>query len=150
MILDISKAIHGSAHDFKIFKERLISHKLKRMVNQMKSVIVWADSAYEALGQYCPQWQCRVNEKAKRNHPLTQQQKDRNTQKSKTRILVEHTISRIKKYRTCSDRTRNMTSDKQTRYWNIVAGLSNLRRATELNLQDLFGYSYNSQMINDE
>jgi len=141
LILDLSNAIKGSVHDFRIFKERLLNKPLKRMLHLLKSVIVWADSAYEALPEYFPEWRCRVNEKAKRNHPLTQQQKDRNRWKSKTRILVEHTISRIKKYRTCSDRVRNMTSNKQTRYWNIVAGLCNLRKATELNIQDLFGYS---------
>lgn len=140
LILDLSNAIHGSVHDFRIFKERLLNNPLKRMLNLLKSVTVWADSAYEAIPEYFPEWSCRVHEKAKRNHPLTQQQKDRNHKKSKTRILVEHTISRIKKYRTCSDRVRNMTANKQTRYWNIVAGLCNLRRATELNIQTLFGY----------
>lgn len=106
----------------------------------MKTVIVWADSAYAAIQKYFPSWTCLINEKGKRNHPLTKKQKLNNKLKSKTRIKVEHVISRIKKYRSCSERVRNMTAIKQSRYWNIVAGICNLRRATELEIQDILGY----------
>lgn len=140
LILDISKAMSGSVHDFNIFKERLINHQLLQLLSLMKSVIVWADSAYEALDKYLPKWQFMINEKGKRNHPLSETQILSNKYKSKTRILVEHAISRIKKYRSCSDRVRNMTPAKQSRYWNIVAGLCNLRRSTELEIKQLFGY----------
>jgi len=140
LILDISKAIKGSVHDFKIFKEHLIGRDLNQLLSLMRNVTVWADSAYEAMDKYCPDWICLINEKGKRNHPLTPEQKRNNTVKSKTRILVEHTIGRIKKYRACSDRVRNMTPAKQSRYWNIAAGLCNLRRATELEIKELFGY----------
>ena len=107
----------------------------------MKAVIVWADSAYEAIYKFFPNWICQIHEKGKHNHQLTEKQKLKNKSKSKTRILVEHTISRIKKYRCCSDRTRNIIAQKQTRYWNIVSGGCNLRRATELGIQGKFGYS---------
>lgn len=140
LILDISKAISGSIHDFNIFKERLINNQLIQLLNLMGTVIVWADSAYEALDKYLPNWQFLVNEKGKRNHPLTDEQKQKNKHKSKTRILVEHTISRVKKYRACSERVRNMTPEKQSRYWNIAAGICNLRRATELEINKIFGY----------
>lgn len=140
LILDISPAINGSVHDFRVFKERLIGRELKRLLRLMKTVIVWADSAYEALDQYFPSWVCHINEKGKRNHPLTDAQKRKNRVKSKTRIAVEHTISRIKKYRCCAERVRNMTASQQSHYWQIVAGLCNLRRATELEIQDVFGY----------
>jgi len=33
-----------------------------------------------------------------------------------------------------------MTEVKQSRYWNIVAGVCNLRRAKELGIQDVFDY----------
>ena len=138
--MDISKAINASVHDFKVFKERLIRPELLGLFSLMKTVVVWADSAYEALHKYFPNWICHINEKGKRNHPLTEDQKRKNKLKSKTRIAVEHTISRVKKYRCCSERVRNMTADKQSRYWNIVAGLCNLRRATELEIQGVFGY----------
>ena len=141
LILDVSKAISGSVHDFKIFKERLIKPQLRQLLNLMGTVIVWADSAYEASEKYLPNWQFLINEKGKRNHPLSKEQRLKNKHKSKTRILVEHTISRIKKYRACSERVRNMTPAKQSRYWNIAAGLCNLRRATELEIKEIFDYN---------
>ena len=132
--------MNGSVHDFKVFKERLINKKLNRLFKLLKTVIVWADSAYEALSELFPNWVCLVHEKGKRNHPLTQEQKRANKLKTKVRISVEHTISRIKKYRCCADRVRKMTEVKQSRYWNIVAGICNLRRAKELGIQDVFDY----------
>ena len=107
----------------------------------MKQVIVWGDSAYEALVKIFPKWKSKIHQKAKRNHPLTQRQKMKNKYQSKTRIKVEHTFSRIKKYQCCSQKTRNMNADKQTKYWNIVAGLCNLRKIEELGLKHLFGYT---------
>ncbi len=106
----------------------------------MKNVILWVDSAYQSIEKLFPNWTCLVNEKAKRNHPLTDEQKLRNRLKSKIRILIEHTISRIKKYRCCLERVRNMTECKQSLYWNIVAGICNLRLATSLGIQQIFGY----------
>jgi IS5 family transposase len=55
---------------------------------------VWADSAYRsaliewflALLNWCSQ----IHEKGYRNHPLTEQQKEKNREKSKTRAKVEH------------------------------------------------------------
>ena len=106
----------------------------------MKQTIVWADSAYEALVKLFPEWVAFVNEKGKRNSPLTNEQKLKNKLKTKIRILVEHVISRIKKYRCCMERTRNMKATKQSRYWNIIAGICNLRRASELSILPIFGY----------
>ena len=109
-----------------------------QLLNLMGTVNVWADSAYEALEKYLPDcWQFFINEKGKRNHPLTDEQKRKNKYKSKTRIVVEHAIGRVKKYRVCSDRVRNMTPEKQSQCWNIVAGICNLRRSSELGIKEL-------------
>jgi hypothetical protein len=45
----------------------------------MKTVIVWADSAYEALSALFPKWVCLIHQKGKRNHPLTKKQKMNNS-----------------------------------------------------------------------
>ena len=137
MIGDISKAVSGSVHDFRVFKEHLFNQQLDCLLKLMKNVLVWGDSAYEALVKIFPDWTSLINEKARRNHPLTQEQKIKNKCKSKTRILVEHTFARIKTYRCCLDRVRNMKASKQTVYWHIVAGICNLRRANTLGLNQL-------------
>lgn len=139
-IVDITKAISGSVHDFRIFKERRLNPKLYQLTKLMKKVILWTDSAYLSIENLLPNWICLVNERAKRNHPLTDDQKLKNKLKNKIRVLIEHTIGRIKKYRCCSDRTRNMSDKKQSIFWNIVAGICNLRRAFAFNIQYVFGY----------
>ena len=140
LIVDISKAISGSVHDFRIFKEHLFNKQLDRLLKSMEKVLVWGDTAYEALVKIFPHWTSFINERAKRNHPLTEEQKIKNRYKSKTRILVEHTLARIKKYRCCLERVRNMKATKQAQYWNIVAGICNLRKANKIGLNQLFGY----------
>jgi IS5 family transposase len=49
----------------------------------------------------------RLNEKARRNHPLTREQKKLNRLRSSTRIKIEHTFSRHKKYGIAADIYRN-------------------------------------------
>jgi len=55
---------------------------------------VWADSAYRsALIEWLLaflNWNSQIHEKGYRNHPLTEQQKENNREKSKTRAKVEH------------------------------------------------------------
>lgn len=52
-------------------------------------VVVYADSAY--VGQAVPeQVRAEICEKGYRNHPLTEEQKDKNREKSKIRCRIEH------------------------------------------------------------
>jgi len=133
--------VSGSIHDFRVLKEQPFNRHLKAIIKLMKRVILWADSAYIAIVTLYPKWEYRVLEKAKRNHPLTEEQKINNKLKSKIRIAVEHTIARIKVFRCCQERTRNMTATKQSRYWNIVAGICNLQRIEELGITSIYRYS---------
>lgn len=104
----------------------------------MGKVICWADSAYEALGKLYPGWQAKVQEKAHRNHPLSEAQKLDNTVKSKIRILIEHVIRAIKIFRCCSERVRKLKAEKHSRYRTIVAGLWNQKRAEALGITAIF------------
>lgn len=134
LILDLSPASSGSIHDFRIFKDRGVPRPVRTLVRLMGKVILWADSAYEALPKYWPDWDCRINEKAKRNHPLTEAQRLNNTCKTKVRILIEHVIRRIKIFRCCKDQGRKLNPVRQTHYWTIVAGLCNQRQAEALGI----------------
>jgi hypothetical protein len=134
LILDLSQAISGSVHDFRIFKEHGLPRPARKLLRLMGRVIIWADSAYEAIPKYHPDWDCRINEKAKRNHPLTQAQRLNNTCKTRIRIAVEHVIRRIKIFRCCAEKGRNLNPIRQTQYWHIVAGLCNQRQAETLGI----------------
>ena len=100
----------------------------------MGRVILWGDSAYEAISQYEPSWDCRINERAKRNHPLTDHQKLNNRCKTRVRITVEHVIRKIKIFRCCKDPGRKLSPYRQTLCWHIVAGLCNQRQAKTLGI----------------
>jgi hypothetical protein len=64
--------------------------------------------------------------KKKRNRFLSDDEKEYNKIHSKKRIIVEHTISRLKKYRIMSDIFRNRLR-KYNRILDIVSGLVNYR-----------------------
>jgi hypothetical protein len=64
--------------------------------------------------------------KKKRNSELSQEEKEYNKIHSKKRIIVEHTICRLKKCRIMGDTFRNKLR-KYNKISDIVAGLVNYR-----------------------
>lgn len=148
IILDLSQPVGGSVHDFTLFKEHALAPWVERLLDLMQRVRVWIDSGYQGIAKQRPDWQCYLIERARRGHPLTTLQKITNKMKSRIRIAVEHTISRVKKYRCCSDRTRNTSAPTQALRWRIVAGLCNLRLAVRLGIADVFGYAQLVQPLN--
>ena len=87
---------------------------------------MYGDSGFDRMGAMNLPLSVRLNEKARRNHPLTRKQKELNRLRSGTRIKIEHTFSRRKKYQIAADIYRNRGEDYDQRM-NIVAGLVNLR-----------------------
>ncbi len=64
--------------------------------------------------------------KRKRNQTLTQEEEEYNRIHSKKRIVIEHAICRLKKYRIMSDGFRNRLR-KYDRVSDIISGLINYR-----------------------
>jgi hypothetical protein len=125
IIVDQSPSVGGRTHDFKVFKEdpaaRLICEEFKD-----HRATLYGDSGFDGLTGMNLPVEVRLNEKARRNHPLTREQKKLNRLRSSTRIEIEHTFWRRKKYQIASDTYRNRDEDyDQT--MNIVGGLVNLR-----------------------
>ena len=58
---------------------------------------------------------------------LTPEQATFNSQLSKKRVVVDHTISRLKKFRVMSDEFRNRLRHQYGTMTNTVSGLINLR-----------------------
>lgn len=125
IIIDQSPATGGRTHDFKVFKE---DHAKRAICDELKDyrAIIYSDSGFDGMTRMGLPVEVRLNEKARRNHPLSREQKKLNRLRSSTRIKIEHTFSRRKKYEIASDIYRNRDEDyDQT--MNIVAGLVNLR-----------------------
>jgi hypothetical protein len=125
IIVDQSPATGGRPHDFKVFKE---DHAQRSVCDEFKDyrVTIYGDSGFDGMQKMGLPVTVRLNEKGRRNHPLTREQKKLNRLRSSTRIEIEHIFSRRKKYGIASDIYRNRDEDyDQT--MNIVAGLVNLR-----------------------
>lgn len=90
--IDTQYTTAASTHD---------SQALETLLDEEKDAncALWADSAYtgEEHGNTIKKYKMnnKVNEKGTRNHPLTEEQKESNKEKSKTRARVEHVFGFI-------------------------------------------------------
>jgi hypothetical protein len=125
IIVDQSPSVGGRTHDFQAFKE---DHKQRGIINEFKAhrVSFYADSGFQGMADMGLAVEVRLIERARRNRPLMREQKKLNQLRAATRVKVEHTISRRKKYRIAAEEYRNRDCDyDQT--MQIVDGLVNLR-----------------------
>ena len=111
----------GRRHDYDIYKNH---HPVtpKQIVNMI-------DLGYLGIETDFPEQLSALPCKRKRNQILSQQEIDYNKLHSKKRIVIEHTISRMKKYRILSDVFRNKLR-KHNNVSDIVSGLINYRIMT--------------------
>jgi hypothetical protein len=119
----IHKAIHqkGRKHDYKIYKN---NHPVIP-----KQVVTVADLGYYGMKKEYPDQLSALPYKKKRNQSLSDKEKAYNRIHSKKRIVIEHTICRLKKYRIMSDVFRNRLK-KYNKVSDIVLGLVNYRIMT--------------------
>ena len=93
---------------------------------------VWGDSAYrgqhERIKAKAPKAQDFTNEKAQRNAPLTDRQKEKNRTKSKVRAAVEHPFLTIKQLFKFGKVSYKGLAKNAHRFF-VVCGLANLHRA---------------------
>ncbi len=109
----------GRMHDYNINKK---NHPV-----MPKDVVNVVDLGYLGVEKDFPeQLSSHYHIKRKETNNLSQEEKEYNKIHSKKRIIVEHTISRLKKYRIMSDIFRNKLR-KYNRISDIVAGLVNYR-----------------------
>jgi hypothetical protein len=109
----------GKRHDYDIYKE---NHPVT-----LKEVVTVVDLRYLGVEKDYPAEQISALPcKKKINQCLSREEKYYNTIHSKKRIVIEHTICRLKKYRIMSDIFRNKLR-KYNRISDIVSGLINYR-----------------------
>jgi hypothetical protein len=125
IIVDQSPSVGGRRHDFKVFKDDHAARSISSEFTDYR-VTMYGDSGFDGMTKMKLPLEVRLNEKARRNHPLTREKKKLNRLRSATRIKIEHTFSRRKKYAIAAEIYRNRDEDyDQT--MNIVGGLVNLR-----------------------
>jgi hypothetical protein len=125
IIVSQSKSVGGRAHDFTAFKEDQSLQEVCREFGGHR-VSLYADSGFQGMEDLNLPLESILIQRARRNHPLTRDQKLLNRLRSSTRIRVEHTLSRRKKYAIASEIYRNRDEDYDATM-NVVSGLVNLR-----------------------
>jgi DDE superfamily endonuclease len=108
----------GRRHDYDIYKE---SHPAIP-----KQVINVFDLGYLGVEKDFPKQLSSLPNRKKRNQELSDDHKNYNKNHSKKRIVIEHTICRLKKYKIMSDVFRNRLR-KYNKISDIVSGLVNYR-----------------------
>ncbi len=118
--LIIHKTNHkkGRRHDYDIYKKN-------RPVTPKQVVNVF-DLGYLGVGKDFPDLQSSMPNRKKRKQDLSQEEKGYNQNHSRERMVIEHTICRMKKYRIMSDVFRNSLK-KHDKVSDIVSGLVNYR-----------------------
>lgn len=128
LILDQSPAVGGRTHDVRAFREHIATGcpgaSLWESVERLR-VTCYADSGFSGIETLSLPATTRVTAQARRNRPLTPEQKALNRVRSRVRIRVEHAIGHRKRYRVASSvyRGSDATYDGAM---TVVAGLVNL------------------------
>lgn len=125
LILHVSGNLPGSVSDSTVLAGSGIMHSIP------EDVQVNLDRGYEGAEDRYPNNKVYKPKRAQRNHPLTLFEKLYNHLINKTRILVEHVIGRLKKFRIVSELYRNRRS-AHADYLVAVVGLINFRALNSL------------------
>jgi DDE superfamily endonuclease/Helix-turn-helix of DDE superfamily endonuclease len=108
----------GKRHDYDVYKK---NHPVAP-----KEVVTVVDLGYIGIEKDFPEQLSALPCKKKRNLDLSQEEIEYNKFHSKKRIVIEHIICRLKKYRILADVFRNKLK-KHDKVSDIVAGLVNYR-----------------------
>lgn len=120
-ILDVSKTYPGSVHDFEVLRKEKTA---KSIPEEAK---IHLDKGYSGVKKEHPLLNFLIPFKRNRwKKELSRSEKIYNTKLAKIRVLIEHVIAKVKKYRILSDVFRNRTEHYNQDFRNIAA-LTNFR-----------------------
>jgi hypothetical protein len=126
-IRDVSRSTPGSKHDLKHVVE-------SRVIDEIpKDVTAIGDAGFDGLQNYYPERNIGTPHKARRNHPLTPDQKLANREFSSERIIVENTLSHMKHFGVLAHRFRH-TIELYDDAFRAVVGIINDRIDLRLSL----------------
>jgi hypothetical protein len=123
-IINVDGDNPGSEHDKKIFDESKIISIIPRDIELM------GDSGYQGIKDDFPRAKIPIKKK-RGGQPLNKIQKRHNRKISRERVIVEHTIRKIKIFKILSEKYRG----KREKHGNIVRTISYF-----INVQSGFGF----------
>ena len=141
----VSKSVPGSVHDLTLLRQSDLLHRLPRAEGVM------LDKGYGGLQRLDPETpdksgpphpyhlpHKRINHKARRGHPLTDEQKVFNAHLSRYRIVVEHSLAQMNQFQVLAqvftpplrpyEQGFRHDHDRHSGLTRIVAGLVNRRQ----------------------
>jgi hypothetical protein len=118
IIIYKSNRKNGRRHDYDIYKEH---HPLTP-----KEVVNVFDLGYLGVEKDYPEQLSSLPNRKKRNLDLSEEEKEYNKDRAKKRIVIEHAICRLKKFRILADVFRNRLR-RYNKASDIVSGLVNYR-----------------------
>lgn len=113
----------GQNHDLTVTRK---NHLLDRLEPQREAVMT--DSGYDGLQKDYPAHTLYQVQKARRNHPLTPEQKEFNRVLGGYRIVVEHTLAQMNQFQILAQMYRH-SRENHRGIVRVVAGLVNRRIA---------------------
>ena len=117
VILHKTKHRNGKEHDYHLFKK-------KGPPPIPPEVEVGVDLGYQGIKKDYPDMNVNIPVKKPKGKKLTNKQKRQNKKQRKERVIVEHTIGKMKKYRIMGEEYRNKLI-RYDRMTSIVCGLVN-------------------------
>ena len=126
LVLHVSGNVPGSVNDLTLLSGSGIMYSISQDVQ------VNLDRCYEGAEHRFPHNKICKAKRASRNHPITLFDKLLNHVINKTRILVEHVIGYLKKFRIVSELYRNRRASHGD-FFVAVAGLINFKALNSLN-----------------
>lgn len=105
---------NGKCHDFRLFKESKIAVH--------PEITIGVDTGYQGLQKiHARTW---IPKKRSKKHPLSKEDREKNMDLSRKRVVVENVIGMLKRFKIISDRYRNRRKRFGLRF-NLLAGLYN-------------------------
>ena len=105
---------NGKRHDFRLFRESGV-----HIHPNTKSL---TDSGYQGIQKLHPN--SDLPKKKTKKNPLTKEDKKKNRELSSERVLNEHVIGMLKRFKIIADRYRNRRKRFGLRF-NLIAGIYN-------------------------
>jgi len=124
-ILWLTSTKPGARQDYYRFKQAQMGDRIPADVG------VWVDLGFVGIKKDYPHLDVAIPHKSSKNNPLTPAQKADNRVISSCRILVEHALAGIKRFRCLTDTYRNKSQALADQFMLIACGLWNyhLRQA---------------------
>jgi len=117
-ILFMTVTKSGRRHD------KRVSDKAGLIEAIPKKVTIWTDTGFAGIQHIHPN--CVFPDKARKNFPLTESQKQNNRIISGIRVVSEHAIGGLKRFKAASDIYRNRLPNMDDTMSRVCAGLWNL------------------------